>query len=480
MKRNGRVAIGIITLVLLLMSCQKEDEKTIDVAGKKSAINQWIETTMRDNYLWNTEIPAANKLNYSAGAEDFFRSLLTLKDGKARGTSHHYYSYIEKNKDYTATRTSIDQDDTYGMEFTAYVITDSNNQPLGYYWVRVLYVLPNSPAQAIGLKRGDWIVGFNGKNNNLTQYSNLLRGGGLTLTVAANPRDVENYKQVSLVASRKVEDNPLYVNKIIETGGRKIGYLLYNHFTTGPDGYTDRTYDEQMKTIFKRFVDQGVNEFVLDLRYNGGGYLISANILASLLVPEKNKNDIFSIDTDNKGRQSKRYFSSEGATTHLNIDRLFVLTSRSTASASEAVINGLSPFMDITIIGETTEGKNVGSVHYAKNEYEWALQPIIIRITSSNTSYDYSSGLPADYPCNEFDRKQNLTDELLPLGDENEFMLKKAIELITGNRAASRAPIQEEVPGQDAYQLVYNSVERHQTNGVLVAPDYSRDTFWNR
>lgn len=58
---------------------------------------------------------------------------------------------------------------------------------------------------------------------------------------------------------------------------------------------------------------QGVNEFVLDLRYNGGGYLISANVLASLLVPEKNQNDIFSIDTDNKGRQSKRYFSSEGA-----------------------------------------------------------------------------------------------------------------------------------------------------------------------
>lgn len=482
MRRIYEISLGLIVFVLLLISCQKDDEKIIGEAEKASAINRWIETTMRENYLWNTEIPAAGKLNYSAGAEDFFRSLLTLKDGKARNGSHHYYSYIEKNKDYTATRTSIDQDDTYGMEFTAFSIVDQNNQFLGYYWVRVLYVLPNSPAQAMGLKRGDWIVGFDGKKDNLTRYTNLLRGGSLTLTVAADPRDAKTHRQVSLTASRKVEDNPLYVAKTIETGGRKIGYLLYNHFTTGPDGYTDRTYDQEMEATFKRFADQGVNEFVLDLRYNGGGYLISANVLAGLLVPEKNKDDIFSIDTDNKGRQSKRYFNSEGTKTHLNLNRLFVLTSRSTASASEAVINGLSPFIDITLIGATTEGKNVGSVHYAKNEYEWALQPIIMRITSSNTSYDYSSGLPADYPCNELDEKENVTDELLPLGDENEFMLKKAIELITGNRVASRASVREQLQGQTAYQrnLVYNSVERHQTNGVLVTPDYSRDTFWNR
>ncbi len=474
--------IAIIALISLpLSSCQKDDERETTSSENKSGINQWIETTMRTNYLWNTEIPVAGRLNYAAEPTAFFRSLLTLKDGKARNGSHHYYSYIEKNKDYVATRTSIDRDDTYGMEFTVFNIVDENNQALGYYWARVLYVLPNSPAQLANLQRGDWLVGFDGKGDNLIQYTKLLKGGGLNLTVAANPRDKNNYRQTSLTASREVVDNPIYIDKIIETGGKKIGYLLYNHFTTGPGTYTDRTYDEEMKSKFKHFADQGVNEFVLDLRYNGGGYLMSANVLAGLLVPEKNKDDIFSIDVDNKGRKSIRYFSSEAITTHLNLSRLYVLTSSSTASASEAVINGLSPFLNVILVGETTEGKNVGSVHYAKDEYEWALQPIIMRITSSDTSYDYSSGIPANYPCDEFDLRQNVTDQLLPLGDEREFMLSKAIELITGNRSATRATVsQQSVQDQRQLNVVYKSIERNQTNGVLITPDYSRDTFWNQ
>lgn len=86
-----------------------------------------------------------------------------------------------------------------------------------------------------------------------------------------------------------MEDNPLFYHNVYTRGDKKIGYLVYNHFTPGPNGYSDRTYDEEMKKIFAGFQAQGVNEFVLDLRYNGGGYENSANMLAGLLIPEASR-----------------------------------------------------------------------------------------------------------------------------------------------------------------------------------------------
>lgn len=475
MKINYGMIVWALVLTSALFTACKDDEG--GGAEEDSNVNRWIEKTLREDYLWNAEIPVAGKLNYSADPKVFYYSLLSQKDGKTRNGSHYYYSYIEENKDYTGTRTSIDRDDTYGMEFVVFAVTDSNRKPTGYYWARILYVLPNGPAQEAGLKRGDWLVGFDGRNDNIkgSEYNRLIKGGALQLTVSPNPNDTKKYRTVPLEPSRGVIDHPLFASTTVEAGGRKIGYLIYNHFTTGPGDHTDRTYDREMEEMFRNFANQGVNEFVLDLRYNGGGYLSSANVLAALLVSEQHKDAIFCINTDNKGQQSKRYFSSEKTTPHLRLNRLFVLTGSSTASASEAVINGLSPFLDITLVGEQTEGKNVASVHYAKDEYKWALQPIIGRITSSDTTFDYSAGFRPDVPCDELG-KENTTGELLPLGDKNEFMFKKAIELITGNRSVG---VRSSTPSvQSQYDVVYKSVDRHQTNGVLLAPDYTRDAFW--
>lgn len=467
MKRTFCKTLWALLLVSAsLTACKDEDGANSDDGLD---INHWMEKMLRADYLWSDEIPESSKLNYSAEPEQFFRSMLSMKDGKTRGSGHRFYSYIEKNKEYKTTRTSINRDDTYGIEFTAYAVVDNVTQEsLGCYYARVLYVLPNSPAEMAGLERGNWIMGFNGRADNYKDLNDLLKGGAVSLTVApATPMNSADYKKVTMEPSRAVEDNPLYVDRIIERGSKKIGYLLYNHFTTGPGDYTDRTYDKEMQEKFRRFANEGVNEFVLDLRYNGGGYLISANVLASLLVPAQRKDAIFSIDTNNKGRSSTRLFSSEGQTVHLNLNsnRLFVLTSSATASASEAVINGLSPFMDVILIGETTEGKNVGSVHYAKDEYEWAMQPITLRITSSDVNTDYSAGLPADHPLNEL---ANTSSKLLPLGDENELMLSKALEIITGNKKQARAA--EQSTAFSNLIPVYQSIERHQTNGVWVTP----------
>lgn len=449
---------GIVCLFLLcsvvLMSCTDDPLAQQD----DLSVNQWIEKTMRADYLWNDEIPETNKLDFSASPEDFFKSMLSQKDGKTRNNAHHYYSYLEKNKEYVAsTRTSIDADDTYGLEFTAYNMINQSGASLGYIFAEVSYVLPNSPASEAGLQRGDWIVAMNGNKITNQSYMNLLKGAAMKLTIGRN-----NPKELALAASRTVEDDPLYYHAVLSQHGKKIGYLVYNHFTTGPVDHNDHTYDNRMKKIFEDFKAQQVDEFVLDLRYNGGGFLTSASLLAGMFVPERNKEDVFCLSTNNKGKVSQTIFDSAAGSGRLSLSRLYVLTSSSTASASEAVINGLTPFMDVILIGATTEGKNVGSVHYADNKYEWAIQPITFRITSKDTSLDYSAGLPADYPRDESDAPG---DRLLPLGDPNEYLLSKALELITGRQSTVKNVAAARTSDR---QPIYKSIDRHQSNGVLM------------
>jgi ABC-type transport system involved in multi-copper enzyme maturation permease subunit len=186
MKENFQIHIWLgLLLCLLGMSCSDDTPAKGDDPGNGNTeleVNEWIESVMRSDYLWNNDIPAQNKLDFSADPQTFFRSMLSLKDGKTRNGKHlYYYSYMEKNKDYKA-RTSIDADDTYGMEFTLFNVVNDSNQPLGYYYARILYVLPNSPASSAGLERGDWIVGVKGKNNiNSDNYGILLNGYGFKI-----------------------------------------------------------------------------------------------------------------------------------------------------------------------------------------------------------------------------------------------------------------------------------------------------------
>lgn len=471
MKKYGRYGVRLgLFLCLFVMSCS-DDNLPVDEPENEPelTINEWIEGIMRSDYLWCTEIPAADKLNTSATPEEFFYSMLSLKDGKTIDGKHqYYYSYMEKNKNYKKTRTSINVDDTYGAEFNLFNMVDESGIYLDFYYARVLYILPNSPAAKAGLERGDWIIGING-NNNITSanYEKLLRGNTTQWSVKRGDAAIMPFK---IEASRAVEDNPLYYHSVLSFGDKKIGYLVYNHFTPGLDSYLDRTYDTEMKKIFADFQSNGVNEFVLDLRYNGGGFEMSANMLAGLLVPEESKNKVYCVFSDNKGQQSSNRFDRETGGTagylKLNANRIYILTSINTASSSEVVINSLKPFMNVTLIGELTEGKNVGMNRYSDDKYEWTYWPITLRVTNAE-GFDYSGGFEPDIEWNEFDLTQNQADALLPLGDPNEFMLSKAIALITGVDRSARGRVVSAQPILRG-ESIYQSTNRHSPGGVLV------------
>jgi C-terminal processing protease CtpA/Prc len=192
---------------------------------------------------------------------------------------------------------------------------------------------------------------------------------------------------------------------------------------------------------------------VLDLRYNGGGAVSSAMALASALVKDRSTSNILvtskynaivhnALIKDYGANYNKDYFIDKiQDTTYpipaLNLPRLYVLTSGWTASASEFIINGLDPYMDVILIGETTYGKNVGSISiYEENDSKnkWGMQPIIVRYANSKGFSDFTAGFTPDHPVDEFEDLY-----LFPYGDSNDPMLGKALSLITGATTMTRS-----------------------------------------
>ena len=444
---------ALVCISNVFSACEDEDNNS---PKTPDSTEEWITNFLKTEYLWSDEV--ASKTPDNSSPENLFYSLLSLKDGKTKNGSHYYYSYIENN----STTKSINEESTYGFEFVLYNIVDNAEQPLGYYYARILYTLPGSPADSAGLKRGDWITKIAKQEITSNNYKELMGGAATKLSILKNMAIGQREEEVAIKASIPMDENPLLLDTILNVNNKNVGYLVYNHFKTGKgENTSDQTYDNEMIEIFKKFKNEKVSEFVLDLRYNGGGYLSSAQLLAGFLVPENNKDGIFCYLEDNKGK--KEAYKFRNANYNLGLSRVFILVSNQTASASEAVINGLKPYMDVILIGNTTEGKNVGSIHETHNE--WAIQPIVSRIYNKDNSTDYENGFtPEDkFFCNELNSSEN--NALRPLGDQREYMLSKALDVIKGDAPkkalASRSTIQR-------MKIEYNSIERKQENAVHI------------
>ena len=249
-------------------------------------------------------------------------------------------------------------------------------------------------------------------------------------------------------------------------GGKKVGYLVYNSFSSGPDDEST-IYDDRMKQVFAGFKAENVDEFILDLRYNQGGLVTCAQLMTSLLAPADALGKTFCIMEHNE-KQSKSdetlllRKNSEIGNANLDLKRIYVLTGSVTASASEAVINCLIPYLtrsNITIIGEKTIGKRVGSNTFGtKEKYGWLLHPITLRIYNADHEADYANGFEPDVKIEEL----VIGNDLLPFGDTNERLLSEALSRISGLKSL---PVHAESEGR--ILLTPSSLERKQTKGLI-------------
>lgn len=332
-----------------------------------------------------------------------------------------------------------------GLEFNLYLNDDS----FSVYGV-VNYIMPNSDASEKNIKRGDFFNGVNGQLMNIDNYIDLLFGddASYTLNMANLENDVivSNDEEVELTKIENFSENPILVSTVIEQNGLKIGYLMYNGFLAA--------FDDPLNEAFGAFKAENIDELVLDFRYNSGGRVSSAIQIASSVYGAKTEevfirprfNDKLQEQFGTPDNFTDVTFDSETTINELNLTRVYVITSGNTASASELVINGLEPYIDVVQVGTTTVGKNEfsntfvddpeGSFLYnpdRENQINpnnsWAIQPLLGRNENADGFSDYTGGLVPDHIQAED------IGNLGVLGDVNEPLLALTLSVISGGTA---------------------------------------------
>lgn len=277
---------------------------------------------------------------------------------------------------------------------------------------RVYRVLIDSPVYG-KLKRGDKILQVNGTDVNNTVLSDTSHNLG----VAAEFTLLRDGNQITISLTPREYSFKVSLAKIINRAGKKIGYLRY-------DSFTDASIDE-IESAFTKFHDAGVDELVIDLRYNGGGSINTASVLLDNITDAYlGKRQVYLDWNSNYTRfDSTYYFDDEKDGNELTMKRVFFLTTKNSASASELVISALKPYLgdaNVITIGDNTHGKPVGmSGRTYGNDYFFIINFFIRNNNGDTTSFD---GIPVT--CSADD------DLSHAMGEENESMLASALYYI--------------------------------------------------
>lgn len=406
-----------IAIAVFLISCTNNNDESAPVfpEGSTEFVNLWVQDSMKRYYYWADEMPA--KPDYQLPVKDFFKSLLSPKDR---------FSFMVNTEDSSSYPRSIRN--MYGFDYT--IVQLANNEVVTV----VKLVLQNSPAFNAGLERGMIITKVNGKAmtaaNAEAMASSIKDQTVVELTVGKwQNGSVTDEKNITVYYGFSFEQPVL--SKVFEKNGKKVGYMYIYDF---PDGMTQTLYQK-----FGELKAAGVKELILDLRYNYGGSVSSAAALCSLIPSGLSSGSPFIIFKGNKnGGEVKRTFAQQIAydpkaldfttlrANALGLQKVFILTSNSTASAAEIVVNNLKPYMQVIQIGDTTLGKDMaGFVVEDKRKprkISWQIHPVIYKVFNASGAGEYSSGISPQSNVNEFTGLP-----LLPLGDPNETLISSAL-----------------------------------------------------
>jgi len=373
-----------------------------------SGKNLYVRDRMTDIYFWYREIPNLDPVR--------FDSPEAYLDAIRYRPLDSTYSYIT---DRASNAAFFSESQFIGIGLSTSIASDQ---------MRVLQVFPDSPAEEAGLARGDSIIEINGRS-----VPDLIATGAID--GAFGPAEVG--VQVSIVfrnqaggrttvniTKRLVTIPTVSLTRVYDVAGRKIGYIFFRNFVQPSVAALD--------TAFNELVAAGVTELVLDLRYNGGGLISVAQHLGSLIGGMQTEGqplaEYFHNDRNAFRNRTIRFESKPNA---LRLERLVVITTRSSASASELIINALRPFMPVLIVGDRTYGKPVGQYQY--DFCDKTLAPVSFTLRNARGEGDFFDGFAPD--CAAAD------DIAHPLGDTLESSLREALTLIHTGACSAPAPL---------------------------------------
>ena len=443
-----RSLIYLACALAICSSCIKNGEDESPEAQQihtLNYVNKFAFNVMSVYYLWVDEI------------QDGLKSWMSDDDPKAKVKEVRYKDptgkdidrWTQVTDDYESFVKSIEGvSTTYGYEFTLYYA----NADRTYVEVCVTVVYAGSPAEKAGLARGDLISKVDGSPIPTTEYSDIVKN---KIMYSSHCKlGLEDGRELEMDAVEMYCD-PMHTARVFDCGGKKVGYLHYTSFTLA-------SCPDIIKT-FEAFKAQGISELILDLRYNGGGYVQVEEVFASMIAPAAKvaSGDVFMTEVYNqtltdawgdeeKNTHFRNKFKINGVSydtseSNLGLTKVYAIMASGSASAAEALICGLKPFTDLTIVGEQTYGKYCtgivlegadwyesykkqlsssdykGGVKYAKN---WGIYVMIGRYADrdGNTPCMPDGFIPdIEVYDNPLDGYQ--------LGDPNETMLKTVLTL---------------------------------------------------
>ncbi|MDC6389502.1 S41 family peptidase [Maribacter sp. PR1] len=440
-----------LIFVISLLSCSKDEElsipKTIDpIPSADVPVQNFMWKAMNFWYFWQADVPdlADDRFQDAENYTEFLESEEepgVFFDNKLLYIEDRFSFYNSDYRELTNSLAGISRSN--GLEFGLVRKADSE-EIFGY----VRYIVPNSDASTKEIERGDLFTGVDGVTLNINNYIDLLFGENdtyvLNMADFANGNIIQNDREVSLTKEAALAENPVFISKSFEINGITIGYLMYNQFTN--------EYDTDLYEAIQGLKNLGITELIVDLRYNPGGSVNTTRVLASMIY-DTNDDNIFLRKRYNDKIQDQltetqlvvNFTDRVGSNTidPLGLSKLYVLTTASSASASELLINSLEPYIDVIQIGDVTRGKNEFSttlvddrensylytptrVNKINSDNQWAIQPLLGRNENADGFFDYTDGLVPDIALKEDFGNLGI------LGDQNEPLLARAIQEITG------------------------------------------------
>ncbi|WP_431107006.1 S41 family peptidase [Winogradskyella poriferorum] len=438
MMKNLKLLALFLAITTTFISCFEDFD---DNAVASSDIKDFVWKGMNAVYLYKSEIPdLAN--NRFATNEEYSNYLADFESPEALFESLKYlpetvdrFSIITDN--YINLQNQLQGISlSNGLEFNLYRISEGSNEVYG----AITLVLNNSVANDLGLQRGQIFRAVDGTNLTISNYTELLSQETYTLNFAdyednGTPDVVDDTVTLNgnseTLTKVQYEENPIHIAQTITLeDNTKVGYLMYNQFNSN--------FNNALNNVFADFASDGVSELVLDLRYNGGGSVQTAAYLGSMITGQFT-GQVYSkaFYNENLSNNNRDYLFTNsieggGAINSLNLNKVYILTTnRRTASASELVINSLSPYIDVVVIGENTVGKTQISItiydspdlgYEGRNSgHFYAMQPLVANSVNVNDELVPSDGLTADIELTEYPSTFGV------LGDTNEPLLEAAL-----------------------------------------------------
>ncbi|WP_313266583.1 S41 family peptidase [Sphingobacterium sp.] len=414
-------ALVLTIFSLIFSSCEKDPP--LNEPGSNETINEWTMAQMRQYYYWNEKITQKN--DYQQAPDLFFKSLLFQDD--------HYSSILQ-------TLNS----DTYGNTLTntfGFDMVQLQNQSETIQLVT--QVVPFSEGDLMGLKRGDSISHINNEPIDHSNLKSLLSKSLLLPAMHLTRNDGKIFHLPSSYISQPV----LYTAKLISSSPT-VGYMFLSQF--------DFSGAYSLLEAIQNFKSQRIQELIVDLRYNPGGQVAFASFSALLLADIK-ENDIFAKYQGNKniknredsfaaalqGQPDGYSFSAKDVLKQgLHLKRIYMLTGPNTASASEMLINGLKPYVEIIQVGDKTFGKDMASTTIVTPEdirgaeRAWHLIPMIYKIYNKADQGNYNNGIIPQKVTDEFSSLP-----LVPIGDTKDPLIQEVLQKIGMKSTQAKRPI---------------------------------------